>query len=180
MKSFIPIGVAITLLSLMVYGVAQQTIRLGANNPQIQMAEDAAANLARGDSPSSVILKNNIDMAASLAPYMIVYDNSGKVLDSSVELDGGIPTIPKGVLESVRDGHEARLTWQPDVGVRSAVVVVRSTNPQGFILVGRSIREVEILEDKIGLDVFVGWVITMAATLGAVLLFGYPRKFGKS
>ena len=49
--------------------------------------------------------------------------------------------------------------------MRSAVVVVRSTNPQGFVLAGKSIREVEVLEDKIGLDVFLGWVVTLVATL---------------
>lgn len=180
MKTFIPIGIAITLLSLMIYGVAQQTIRLGANNPQIQMAEDAAANLERGDIPRSVIPNNNIDMASSLAPYMIVYDDNGEVLASSVELDGAVPNIPSGVLESVRDGREDRFTWQPKIGVRSAVVVVRSSNPPGFVLAGRSLREVEILEDQIGRDVLVGWVATIVATLGAFLLFGCPRKSGKS
>ena len=169
--SWLPIGIAVTLLSFLVYGVVQQTIRLSANSPQIQLAEDAAVNIVRGASPQAVIPKDNVDMAASLSPYMIVYDDQGNILASSVELDGKVPVLPSGVLAQARE-QEVRVTWQPRVGVRSAAVIVRFVGDKpGFVLAGRSLREVEKLEDVILRDVFMGWVVTMVVTLVAFFLF---------
>ena len=169
--SWLPIGIAVTLLSFLVYGVVQQTIRLSANIPQIQLAEDAAVNIVRGVSPQAVIPKDNVDMAASLSPYMIVYDDQGNILASSVELDGKVPVLPSGVLAQARE-QEVRVTWQPRSGVRSAAVVVRYVGDKpGFVLAGRSLREVEKLEDVILRDVFMGWAVTMVVTLVAFFLF---------
>lgn len=169
--SWIPLGVAVTLLSLIVYGVVQQAIRLGANELPKQMAEDAATDIVRGITPKAVIPKVNVDMAASLAPFMIVYDDRGSILATSVELDGKVPELPVGVLASARERRVDNVTWQPKPGVRSAVSIVRYVGDKpGFVLAGRSLRQIEILEDKILLDVIIGWAVTMAATLFAYYL----------
>jgi len=170
--SFIPLAVAITLLSLMTYGVAQQSIRIGSYNPQIQMAEDAAADVAHGIKPETVIPTKTIDVSASLAPFMIVYDDRGTVLASNVVLNGKVPQIPPGVLDFAREKRQDRLTWQPAPDVRAAVVVARYVgNKPGFVLAGRSIREVENLTEKLFFDVAVGWAVAMAATFVAAWIF---------
>lgn len=169
--SWIPLAAAVSLLSLLIYGAVQQAIRLGANNPQIQMAEDAAMGISHGASPEAVLPSEALDMATSLAPYLIVYNDQGNVLVSSVHLDEKVPMIPPGVLAQAR-GQETRVTWQPKAGVRSAVVVVRYVgDKQGFVLAGRSLREVEKLEDVIFQDVLLGWAVTMVATFIASYLF---------
>lgn len=170
--SWIPIGVAVTLMSVMVYGVAQQMLRLNANQTQIQLAEDAATDIVRGVAPQQVLPKQNVDMAASLAPFMIVYDDQGHILASSVELDGNVPALPSGVLTSAREQKEDNVTWQPKPGVRASVSIVRYVGDKpGFVLAGKSLREVEKLEDKMLVDVFLGWAVTMAATLLACFCF---------
>lgn len=171
--AWLPMAVAVTLLSVMVYGVAQQSLRLSANYPQNQIAEDAAMDIVeRGAAPQAVLPKVNVDMATSLAPFMIVYDDSGKILASSVVLDGKVPELPAGVLESARERKEDNVTWQPKTGVRAAAVIVRYVGDKpGFVLAGRSLREVEILEGNILRDVVIGWAVTMAATLLAYFCF---------
>lgn len=170
--AWLPMGVAVTLLSVMVCGAVQQSIRIGANEPQIRMAEDGAMDIVRGLSPQQVLPKYNVDMAASLSPYMIVYDDQGNVLASSVELDGKVPELPPSVLAAAREQKEDNVTWQPRVGVRSAVSIVRFVGDKpGFVLAGRSLREVERLEDLILRDVAIGWVVTMAATLFTYFCF---------
>lgn len=170
--SWIPIGVTITLMSLMVFGAVQQTIRLGANEIPIQLAEDAAADIVRGMEPKQVLPHQNVDLSSSLAPFVIVYDDKGEMLASSVELDGKVPAIPPGLLNSARERKEDNVTWQPKPGVRASISVVRYVGDKpGFVLAGKSLREVELLEDKLLFDVIAGWAITMAFTLFASFFF---------
>ena len=53
------------------------------------------------------------------------------------------------------------VTWQPREGIRIASVTVRWSG--GTVLAGRSLREVERLEDQALLLVAAGWAATMAA-----------------
>lgn len=138
-RQWVPIAVAVTLLCGIVYIVAQQQIRLGANQPQVQMAEDAAAAMARGEDPASLTGTRPIDIARSLAAYLMFYDEKGQPLAWSGELDQAAPAVPQGVLTSARDRGENRVTWQPRPGVRSAIVVVPYQGARsGFVLAGFS------------------------------------------
>jgi len=73
------------------------------------------------------------------------------------------------VLGAARARGEDRVTWQPASAVRSAAVVVRYGGAQpGFVLAGRSQREVEARVDQLTLMIGAAWVITLGATLAAV------------
>ncbi len=97
LKRWLPIALAISAASGLVYTIAQQLLRMGANDPQIQMAEDAAAALTRGESVESVIPSHEVDLAQSLAPFIVVYDAQSNVLASSVQLRDQTPGVPEGV-----------------------------------------------------------------------------------
>jgi hypothetical protein len=171
LKTMIPLAVVITLLSGLLYGTLQQVLRINANDPQIQMAEDAATALANGKLIDSVVPSTQVDIATSLAPYIIMFDNSGKAIASSGLLHNQLPALPSGVFDYVRQNGEDRLTWQPEPGVRSATVVTRFGGAQpGFVMVGRSLREVENRIDQFGLLIGLGWLGTLFATLVAVSL----------
>ena len=53
-KQFIMLSMLLTLACGICYVAVQQTLRQSANDPQIQMAEDAAAALAKGEKPEGV------------------------------------------------------------------------------------------------------------------------------
>src|SRR5207245_10626154 len=55
MTLWVPIAVAVTGLTVVVYSAVQQDLRQGGNDPQIQMAEDAAARLNAGAMSGAVI-----------------------------------------------------------------------------------------------------------------------------
>ena len=144
-------GIA-TGVTLALYAIPQHVLRSGLNDPQIQMATDTAATLER----SGVIdglrqgallssgTSTNVDIARSLSPFLIVFNNQGQPLGSSAQLDGQTPTPPKGVFDYVRQHGQERVTWQPKPGVRIAAVIERVNGPQpGFVLAGRNMREVE-------------------------------------
>ncbi|GAC1680516.1 MAG: hypothetical protein NVS9B9_01750 [Ktedonobacteraceae bacterium] len=148
------------------YAAMQQILRQGADDPQIQMAEDAAAKLAAGQSIQDVMPAEKVNIATSIAPYMIIFDAKGIPIASSAQLNGQTPTIPSGVFDYVQKNGEDRITWQPQDGVRSAVIVTQfKGSSTGFVLAGRSLREVEKREDNILLLLNVGWIGMLIITL---------------
>lgn len=171
--------IIISGLSGLLYVTVQQVLRSYANDPQIQMAEDAAAVLGAGEQVQSFVPAQKIDIATSLAPFMIVFDASGNPLASSAQLDSQTPVIPSGVFDYVRQNGEDRITWQPQPGVRIAAVVTRFQGThQGFVLVGRSLREVEIREDNLLHIDLLGWACLLIVSF--LVSFLFFRKSGRS
>jgi hypothetical protein len=160
------------------YAIIQQELRSNADDPQIQMAEDAATQLASGQQVQSIVSAQKVDIATSLAPYIIIFDNTGKPIASSAQLDGQTPTIPTGVFDSVRQNGEDRITWQPQPGVRSAIVITQFKGANsGFVVAGRSLREVEIREDDALHTTLIFMVGMLLVTFVATaILFGKPAR----
>ncbi|MCW5853043.1 MAG: hypothetical protein KIT87_23450 [Anaerolineae bacterium] len=166
LRYWLPGVVAATILTGLVYVALQQTLRLGANDPQIQMAEDTAAALAAGGEARTLVPTQAVDIGRSLAPFLIVFDRDGRVVASSASLDGATPALPAGVLDATRPRGENRLTWQPRPGVRLATVItVVNGGTGGYVLAGRSLREVESRIDLLGLQVGLAWLALVVATL---------------
>jgi len=175
---WLPLALAITLLSGLVYAAVQQDMRQGANDPQIQMAEDAARVLSRGESPASLPFGAPVDIASSPAPFMIVFDDAGRPLASSALLHGAVPSLPPGVLAFAKAYGEDRVTWQPEPDVRQAMVVAPYTSiaSSGFVAAGRSLREVERRERRLTEQVFLAWMITLGSTLIAVVVLTWLKR----
>jgi hypothetical protein len=128
----------------LIYVVAQQAYRWNANDPQIQMAEDGAIALSQGVTPESLAPQMNINLEQSLAPFIMVVDDTGKVLFSSGTINGKPPILPFGVLEYTRNKGEDRITWAIQENNRFAAVIRRFEGATaGFIVVARSLREVQ-------------------------------------
>ncbi len=167
LKIWLPLAIVTTALSGLIYLVIQQDLRIGANDPQIQIAEDVARQISFGQSPLAFIPPIKVEISKSLANYIVIFDDKGKIIGSSAVLDGKQPTLPPGVLDKTKSVGETRFTWQPRTGVRSAVVIDYFKSPanNGYVMVGRSIREIENREDNLKLIVFLAWVITMSTSL---------------
>lgn len=189
LKKFLPFAIIITALCGLVYWTVQQDLRQLANDPQIQMAEDTAVALSHNAMVGDVVPATKIAMDTSLSPFIIVYDDSGKMLASSVQLNGKTPVLPPGVLDMSQwknaiVGHnltittptnESRFTWQPQDDVRDAVVIVHYSGVRsGYVLVGRSLSEVEKRIEQLSFEVFAAWIAALAAT--ALVLFALEKK----
>jgi len=167
---FLPVAVLATLTCGLIYAEVQQDQRSGANDPQFQLVEDAAARLNAGASPASVVDRTRmVDLAASLAPFTIVFDGGHTPLATDATLDGGQPAPPAGVLDAARPGSPNAVTWQPRAGVRIAAVVMAWHG--GTILVGRSLRRVELIAGAAWLFMLAGLA---AASVAAA--WSWPRR----
>jgi hypothetical protein len=170
-RIWLPFAVVVTAFCALAYMTVQQALRQGADDPQIQLAEDAAAALNRGERPDALVPGSQVDMATSLAPFLLTYDGNGKPLASSALLDGKMPEYPMGALDAARRSGENRVTWQPREGVRVASVAVPYRD--GFVVGGRSLREVEKREAQTQTIAFTIWVLGLVAVLAAVAFGEY-------
>ena len=169
LRHFLPFAVVISAFCALAYATVQQSYRQGANDPQIQMANDAVDALADGRSVQSLLPAFLVPVGKSLSPFLIFYDGQGKITGSTVTLDGQTPELPAGVLDSTRKLGENRVTWQPREGVRIAAVIVSYRD--GYVLAGRNMREVEAREAQTSAYAGLTWLLAMGATL-AVIAFG--------
>jgi hypothetical protein len=137
------------------------------------MAEDAAAMLDGGAAPDAVLPSRGTELANSLQTFVMVFDNADALVASSATLHGQAPPFPSSVMSNMRGAQaQDRITWQPEAGVRSAVIVQAWQG--GFVVVGRSLRLVEEREQNALELTTLVWAMSMAATgiaaLGAAAL----------
>ncbi len=151
--------IVVTITFGTIYGVGQQILRQSANDPQIQIVEDLVVKLNAGNPPTVPSLQEGVDIRNSLAPFFIVFDANGKPTTASGMLDGKIPEPPHGVFDYVAKYGQDRVTWQPDRNVRIAAVIDKTST--GFVLGGKSLREVELREDKLATIVAAGWLMSI-------------------
>lgn len=170
---------AVTFVCALVYTCSQQVLRQSANDPQIQMAEDAALALLNGAPAAQVVGTTVMDAGGSLDPFVVVYDADGKAVAGSGMLNGTLPTLPSGVFDYTRAHLEDRVTWQPAEGDRFAAVITyyeRSSNgvkTAGFVLAARSLRETELREEALMWRCAEAWV---AAIVMGTLLIGFMNN----
>jgi hypothetical protein len=164
---WLPVAGAATVLAFAIYGGIQQAQRADADDPQIQMARDAAAALAAGASPQAVASGPQVDVAQSLAPWLAIYGADGTPLAATGSYGGKPPVIPDQARSDARGG-ELTFTWEPSAGVRLATVV--EPYPGGTVVAARSMELVEQRESRTLAIAAGAWLAALvAAAIGAGL-----------
>jgi hypothetical protein len=128
----------------------------------MQMATDARTALESGATPQSLVPSTPIDIAQSLAPFLVIYDANGQVQAASATLHGQPLHLPAGVFASAKRMAVDTITWQPEPGVRNAIAVLRY--PGGFVMAGRSLTQVELRESNLDLQVGAALLVTLLGT----------------
>jgi hypothetical protein len=166
-----------TVLALALYAIPLQVLRRGADDPQITLAGDMAAKLEQGTAPSDAVSSASVDIARSLSPFLIVYDDQGHPLASQAQFDGVVPVPPRGVFDFVRLHGEDRFSWKPMRGVRVAAVVQRVNGAYpGFVLAGRSLREEESRQGQVEQMATLAWIAMLALIFLGTAAFGWYTR----
>ena len=161
LRIWLPLALLAIALSGMLYLVVQQVVRAAAEEPQLQLARQAADELDRGATAASVASGPTVDLRTSAAPMTVVTDRRGAILAGTGLIDGAPVAPPDGVLAAARGGEVDRVTWQPAAGVRLAQVTVGWRN--GAVTVARSLAETERVKDQLLVLVAVGLGGTLVA-----------------
>jgi hypothetical protein len=164
----LPALVGITLLAGVGYVNDQQTWRLMANEPQEWMAQSAAndAALDATSTPGS----EHVVIERDEAPYVILYDAKRDAVSGTGYLHGVLPQLPNGVFDAAARTGVNRLTWQPEAGVRQALVIlpIKGGNlAGGFAVSGRSLAYTEWQESQLMQRWLLGW---LASAFGILLI----------
>jgi Ca2+/Na+ antiporter len=168
-KNWLGYAAVVTLLCFLVYVVAQQTFRQSANDPQYQLAQDAASAINKGADPKSIVGAAPVEISTTFSPYLLIYDAHGNSIGNNITLDGKTPKLPNGVLETTRRQNTNVVTWQPRAGLRQATVMVSAG--RGYTIVaGRSLQTTEERISTLGMQVLFGWIASLAAMAVIVLL----------
>lgn len=167
------VSFVITVLSCLILLVGQQSLRQSANDPQIQFAEEVADSLSQGADPQ-MLGQPSVDIAKSLAPYVVIYDKDGKPVASTAMFNGQAPQIPSGIFDYIKKKNSRDIvTWQPSKDVRQAIVVMPYSHgdTSGFVMAGKSLREVEKREKALTIEVGTVWVFLVVSSLFFLWLY---------
>lgn len=169
LSHFLSLGVTIVGIAVLIYIPLQYTYRESLNDPQVAMTRDAQSMLLAGVAPHDVVNAENLyDVRTSLSPFTVIYDKDGKPLASSALYGDGVPVPPVSVLLYAKEHGEHRLTWQPEVDTRIALVIRYVETSKGeiyYVLAGRNMEEGE---RRISV---IGGVIVSATCLLLIIAF---------
>lgn len=153
----------ITILTGVIYVGVQQTYRSNANDPQIQIAHELRDHLQKG---RPLEFDDTVELERSLSVFKEAYDQNGNPIQSTGFLYGKMPQLPKGVFEYAKANGEHWVTWQPQRNIRMAMGIVHvKADRVAYLVVGRSLKEIEERVSRLTNMVFVGWLLCILVVL---------------
>ncbi len=169
-STWLPLGFAITVVFGFIYVSNQFQLRSEANDPQVSIVDDVANAMNQGVPYEAFRSSNPVEITQSLAPYLVVYTPDHQPVGGNGMLHGKPPHLPLGVFEYAKAHGEYHVTWEPEPGVREAVVLrfVNGMTP-GYVLVGRSLSEVEARTSTLFHLSEMGWGLAMLGSLACTL-----------
>jgi hypothetical protein len=170
-KAWLGYAAVITLACGIIYITEQQNFRLSANDPQVQMAHDGAMAIDKAADPKTLAgTTTAIELSQDLSPYVVVYDTLGKAVAGTATLNGKPLKIPQGVINFIRKNGKDAASWQPEPGVRQAMVGFSTAKKDYIVVAGRSLAPVEERIGLLGEQVVFGWLMSLIGLLLVVFV----------
>ncbi len=158
-----------TVLTGLIYVSVQQAYRMGANDPQLQVARHIAYKISANRPVTNMAYNDTVNLLQSLATFIQVYNANHVLITSTGYIGLTAPLVPPGVLDAAAHNGENLVTWQPTQGVRLACVI-EATSKGNYVLVGRSLAEVEKRESNLLTMCILCWLACMGILCSHALL----------
>jgi hypothetical protein len=174
----------VTFSCLLTYVVAQQVIRLGANNLPATLAVETSIKIEKGQSPANSVPDETVDILKSTETFVMIFDKDKNLVATSAIMGSEKPSYPTGVLDFVDKAGEDRVTWQPVAGPprestnRFATVALKSGDY--YIVAGRSLTEPEKLIGVIEKLILAAWgACLVLLTIVIAIIYIFIKKVSK-
>jgi hypothetical protein len=162
-------SIIVTLIFGSVYVTLQQFGRHSAN-----AAPAAAAAVQVQQMGSEPTTEPRLELTADSGVFVMVFGEDNKPVSTTVSLHGAPPDVPAGVLETARTVGSDAVTWQPEPGLRMAVVARQA--PGGVVVAGQSLTPFEDSDRMSQLLLAAGWVGSMVVLAGGYTATALARR----
>lgn len=161
------------------YATVQQSARLSANDAPLSTARAAKEKLEDGKTPKEVIPTEETDLRSDSGIFLIVTDESEKILASSAVLDDEAALPTPGVFDLAGQKGSDSFTWEPKNGVRHATQVLKydSEDGSGFVVAGQSLARIEERTSTYNLIAILAWLAVVA--WATIILFPAPQSIAR-
>jgi hypothetical protein len=171
---WVPLSFIATILFGALYAVSEHITRQNANDPQIRVAEDIVRALESGESPKKLAPNVVVPLETSLATFLTIYSNAREPIASTGTYNGTVLTPPQGVFDYTDEYTVNRVTWEPRSGSRFAIVVYKYIGKDsGYVLVGRSLREIEHRQVQLAPLIIGAWLIAVVGIYCILILLAW-------
>jgi hypothetical protein len=171
LKNWLPLAIISTGAITFAYVGIQQNYRQSANDPQIQLAAEAAHDLELGTDPQQLFAQTP-KVRLNTSTTVTIFDGSHHALASNSERRSDI-LPPTGSFDYAKAHGSNRFTWEPAPGTRQAAVLLYQSTPHGeyYVLADRSLLEVEERESSLTALAALALAAVLGLTLIATLLW---------
>ncbi|MCU1500120.1 MAG: hypothetical protein JWM47_4073, partial [Acidimicrobiales bacterium] len=162
-------AIIITLIFGSSYTALQQLGRRSAN------AAPAAAAAAKAQLiGSETLMAPWTELTPESGVFVIVYGSDDKPESGTVTLHGSIPVLPAGVLQAARDSGSDAVTWQPEPGLRMAVVARPAAGK--VVVAGQSLTPYEDRDRMVLTVLAAGWLGSLGVLTAGYAATGYFQR----
>lgn len=162
-------AIVITLIFGSVYVTLQQFGRHAANAAPAAAAAAQVQQMGSGPTAGP-----RLELTADSGVFVIVFGEDNKPTSTTVILHGVPPVVPAGVLETAKALGSDAVTWQPEPGLRMAVVARQA--PGGVVVAGQSLTPFEDGDRMSQLFLAAGWLGSMVVLAGAFAAAALARR----
>lgn len=166
-------AVVVTIIFASVYLTLQHTGREAVNN-----APAAAVALQLQQIGSDPAGGPRLELTKDSGTFVMLYGPDNKPIYSTVTLHGDVPNLPPGVLDTTRAGGTDAITWQPEPGLRLAVVTGYAAGK--VVVAGQSLTPFENADKFTQLVIAGGWLTSMLVLAAASTFTLVIRGRGKA
>lgn len=171
---FLPLFVGITTLSLLIFLVVQQVIRQSATDV-LYVSGEAMVNIVKTQRNLAVNGKMT-DLASYPQVYIMTFNQNQKMVSTTTTHNGNPVVFPKQVFNQV-SSNPYSFTWTPEKNLRQAVLIYKITSPEGYVVMGRSLKVPEERIGKIARIIIPSWLLISLLTLATTVSFApHPKK----
>ncbi len=176
MRRYIPwIGALVILIAFvgLVYGVAQQIERQGADDAPLRLASQVADEVTAGSS-STVDALPRVDLSKSLAPFVVVFGADGTPIAGNGYDHGTLASPPAGVIADARAHGEDQVSWQTASGLRFATVSLKAGDQ--VVMAAQSLAPSETRTGQLGRLILLGGAASLVVFAAAFIAWeSYER-----
>lgn len=168
-SGWVAAAVIITIVFATTYLTLQHVGRQAANDAP---AAAAAAQLQQiGSDPEA---GPRLELTKDSGAFLIVYGADNHPIYTTVTLHGAAPNLPIGVLDTTRAAGSDAVTWQPEPGLRMAVVTRQIAGK--VVVAGQSLAPFENTDKWTQLILAAGWLASMIVLVAAYMVAAFPMR----